>query len=298
MAYESYPLLQELAIDRLYSFLYYELDRSFVARGEKHGFWEFVYVDKGQVEIVTDDRHYWLEPGQLIFYKPNQFHRGRAHNNTAPNLMIVSFDCHSPHMDFFSDRLFILEERERALLSELLQEGINAFDPLVTTRGVGKLKGRHGAVFGCEQLIKNYTETLLIRLIRKGIGEREQAAKPASVSQINKGAELTDRIIAYMKANLASRFTVDELCRTFALGKSQLNALFRARTGAGPMEYCHKLRIDAAKTHIREQSYNMTEIAERLGYNSIHYFSRAFKQATNMTLTEYARSVRARSERR
>lgn len=298
MVYISYPLRQELVIDRLYSFLYYELDRAFVARGEKHGFWEFVYVDKGEVEIVIDDCRHWLEPGQLVFYKPNQFHSGRAHNETAPNLMIVSFDCHSPHMDFFADRKFSLEERERSLLSELLQEGANAFNPSTMARGGGRLTGRRDAVFGCEQLIKNYTETMLIRLIRKGMEEREQAIKPETVSQINKSTVLAERIIAYMQENLATRFTADDLCRAFALGKSQLNALFRARTGFGPMEYCHKLRIDAAKTYIREQSYNMTEIAERLGYSSIHYFSRVFKQATNMTPTEYARSVRARSERR
>lgn len=298
MAYESYPLRQELVIDRLYSFLYYELDHSFVARGEKHGFWEFVYVDKGQVELIIDERPCWLKPGQLAFYKPHQFHRGRAHNGTAPNLMIVSFDCDSPEMDFFSDRLFNLDERDRDLLSELLQEGFHAFGPLITKRGEGKLKGSSKARFGSEQLIKNYTETLLIRLIRKGLQDGSQAEKPASVSQLNKSTELADEIVAFMKANLASRFTTDELCRKFALGKSQLNALFRAKTGTGPMEYCHKLRIDQAKTYIREQSYNMTEIAERLGYTSIHYFSRTFKQATQMTPTEYARSVRARSERR
>ena len=36
---------------------------------------------------------------------------------------------------------------------------------------------------------------------------------------------------------------------------------------------------------------NVTQIADRLGYASVHYFSRYFKQATGMTPTEYTLSV-------
>ncbi|WP_167859762.1 AraC family transcriptional regulator [Paenibacillus cymbidii] len=298
MSYESYPLKMELAIDKLYSFHYYELENTFVALGEQHDFWEFVYVDKGEVEITAGSRHYALAPGELVFYQPNEFHQGRAFNGTAPNLLIVSFDCRSPRMAFFENRLLRPDEAERSLLSSLLQEGFRAFDPPIDRRGMSRLVGSPVAPFGCEQLIKLYTEALLIRLIRRG--EEEQngggAAAPAPVSQLqlNKEQALVDAVIAFMKQRLTGRLSADELCRAFAIGKTQLNAAFRARTGYGPMEYYQRLLIDAAKTLIREQSLNMTEIAERLGFASIHYFSRSFKRLTNMTPTEYARSVRAR----
>lgn len=62
------------------------------------------------------------------------------------------------------------------------------------------------------------------------------------------------------------------------------------------MEYFRKLKIDKAKTMIREEEYNITQIANILGYNSIHYFSKQFKGITDMSPTEYARSVKARSD--
>ena len=38
---------------------------------------------------------------------------------------------------------------------------------------------------------------------------------------------------------------------------------------------------------------NFTQIAEHLGYTSIHYFSRQFKKVVGMTPSEYASSIKA-----
>ena len=37
-----------------------------------------------------------------------------------------------------------------------------------------------------------------------------------------------------------------------------------------------------------------TQIAEALGYESIHYFCRQFKKATGQSPTEYAKTIRSR----
>ena len=65
----------------------------------------------------------------------------------------------------------------------------------------------------------------------------------------------------------------------------------------GVIEYFSKMKIDSAKHLIRIGNLNFSQIAERLGYNSIHYFSRQFKQLTGMTPTEYASSVKAMMEK-
>lgn len=59
------------------------------------------------------------------------------------------------------------------------------------------------------------------------------------------------------------------------------------------MEYFGRRKIEAAKEMIRREDGNFTEIATRLGYQSIYYFSRHFKKVTGMTPSEYASGVRA-----
>ena len=48
---------------------------------------------------------------------------------------------------------------------------------------------------------------------------------------------------------------------------------------------------------IRNQQMNFTQIADALGYTSVHYFSRQFKKLTDMTPTEYRASIMLRAKR-
>ena len=52
-----------------------------------------------------------------------------------------------------------------------------------------------------------------------------------------------------------------------------------------------------ARLLIRENKLNFSQIAEKLGYGSIHYFSRQFKNITGMTPTEYQESVNPSTEK-
>ena len=35
--------------------------------GEAHDFWEFLYVDKGEVDVIAGDRLVSLKKGEIIF---------------------------------------------------------------------------------------------------------------------------------------------------------------------------------------------------------------------------------------
>lgn len=47
----------------------------------------------------------------------------------------------------------------------------------------------------------------------------------------------------------------------------------------------------AAKKLIREDNLTITQISERLGYTSIHHFTRMFKRVTGFSPTAYKTSV-------
>lgn len=293
MVHRRFLLQNNLTIDKLITFYYKEFTNQFISRGERHDFWEFVYVDKGQIEITQGTKQHDLEQGDIIFYKPNEFHAGRARNNTCPNLVIISFECTDPCMDFFHGKTFQLDEEERKILSKLIKEGIQAFDPPVDSPNMRLPKRRLSTPFGCEQMIKNYLEILLILMIRKG-DIRKVTQRLQTITTENKEMELTDLIIEYMLNHIYENINSDILCREFAISRTQLMKSFKAKTGMGIKEFFNKLKIDRAKQMIRANELNFSQIAETLSYSSIHYFSKRFKDITNMTPTEYARSVKAR----
>jgi YesN/AraC family two-component response regulator len=151
-------------------------------------------------------------------------------------------------------------------------------------------------MFGGEQLIRNYLEILLIRLIRRRKAERN-ANGTAALAGEKQGDESIAKMIGYLQSHLDRNFTLDQLCDIFAISRTGLKMIFKVHTGIGAMEYFNRLKIDRAKQLIREENGNFSAIAESLGYSSIHHFSKQFKRITNMTPSEYARSILARTRR-
>lgn len=295
MNYEFLSPLRPLTVEQIVTVHYYEYASGYYFEGERHDFWELLYVDKGALEVRADQRTVTLAQGQIIFHKPGEFHALRCSGSTAPNLVVVSFRCAGAEMAFFADRVMTLGDTGKALLGRIVEEAGNAFltplDNPLTTR----MERRSDAPFGAEALLAAALEELLIRLIRRdGAPER---ARPGGVIRARGREELLSRVIAYLEANVDRPLTLEQVCRDNLMGRSRLQQLFREATGGGVMEYFGRLKIQAAQRMIREGRRNFTEIAGALGYQSIHYFSRHFKKTTGMTPSEYAASVKLLSQR-
>lgn len=300
MKFARTRLLPAISIDQLISFHYFEYASGFVFDGEHHDFWEFLYVDKGQVQVQADDRTFELEQGNIVFHRPDEFHTVRVlPHHKPPNLIVISFECVSPAMAHFQGKVLTLGDQDRRILSQALQEGFRAFLPPYDNHADHTLVRNPDAPFAGEQLVKIHLEMLLIGLVRSFLqaDSRQQAPKLTSANKANFEQELADRIVRYLQANLSSSLSLDQLCAQFHLGKSRLKDIFHARLGSGVMEYYKHLKFEEAKTLIREHKYNFTEIAAKLGYASIHYFSREFRKHAGMSPSEYARTVQAASKR-
>lgn len=284
-----------IQVEALASVHYFEYTSTYYFEGEKHNFWELLYVDKGTVTITADGVEHTLEKGQIIFHAPEEFHTVRANGVVAPNLVVASFVCNSEAMSFFQGKILRAGDNERALLACIVEEAEAAFtspldDPLTT-----RLARASSIPFGAEQLIAQSIEHLLISFIRRG--ETDTVDKPSSLIRERTQQEFIGRITAYLESNLSRRLTLSDICRDNLVGRSYLQKIFREKTGGGAMEYFGTLKIRAAKRMVREGNHNFTEIAALLGYNSIHYFSRHFKKVTGMTPSEYASSVKVLSTR-
>ncbi|WP_158560391.1 AraC family transcriptional regulator [Paenibacillus contaminans] len=292
MLYEHYQLKEHITISSLVTCYYFELSKTYQYSGERHDFWEIIYIDKGEVEAETDSGCYKLNQGDLLFHEPNDFHKIGSNGKIAPNVFIVSFVCHSSSMLFFTkNKRFHLNNEERFLLVQLMKEGLNAFGPNPIDSSPRTLSFLENSPFACEQMFKMYLEMLLIRFIRNG--QPLNPNRPLSSTRENQAADLSDKIIAYLKNNLDQRLTLDHLSAVFNMGRTQLNLLFKKATGTGIISYANELKLGQAKIYIREEAYNMSEIAELLGFSSVHHFSRHFKKETGMAPTEYANTIKA-----
>ncbi len=286
-------LKQEIIIKSLISVHYFEYAKDYAFEGERHNFWELLYVDKGEVTVSTDKSTYILKQGEMIFHKPNEFHNVICNGKIAPNLIVISFDCLSKSIKFFIDKIIKINNNEKNLLGEIINEAKNSFSSRLDDPYLKRLEKQNNARFGSEQLIKIYLEQMLLNIIRKEKYQNNTDKATTTVKQRSED-ELFLKIKQFLEVNIYNELSFLDVCKKSARSKTNIKMLFKEKTGMGVMDYFRELKINEAKNLIRQESLNFTGISELLGYNSVHYFSRYFKKATNMTPTEYANSVKAK----
>lgn len=298
MAYKSVVLEDSITINRIISVHYFQYMSDFSFPGESHDFWELVCVDRGEIDALAGDRRLTLKKGNILFHKPNEFHNVLTNGKVSPSLVVIGFECHSPAIKSFEDQLMSVQDTEKELLANIIVEARNTFKGRLDDPYQEELIfNSEPLTFGSAQLISHYLEQLIIHLYRRYFSYSLPVRSSRFLAEASSGNDTYNRIVRYMEEHLGERMTIDRICRDNLVGRSQLQKLFRDTKGCGVIEFFSMMKIDTAKQMIRDNQLNFTQIADRLGYNSIHYFSRQFKQITTMTPSEYATSIRLLSEK-
>lgn len=298
MAYKSVVLEDSVTINRIISVHYFQYMSDFSFPGESHDFWELVCVDRVEIDALAGDRRLTLKKGNILFHKPNEFHNVLTNGKVSPSLVVIGFECHSPAIKSFEDQLMSVQDTEKELMAQIIVEARNTFSGRLDDPYQEELIfNSEPLTFGSAQLISHYLEQLMIHLYRRYFSYSLPVRSSRFLAEASSGNDTYNRIVRYMEEHLGERMTIDRICRDNLVGRSQLQKLFRDTKGCGVIEFFSMMKIDTAKQMIRDNQLNFTQIADRLGYNSIHYFSRQFKQITTMTPSEYATSIRLLSEK-
>ena len=285
-AYKKTVPTIEIVVKCLYTVHYFRYGQKFAFKGESHDFWELVYIDSGRAEITAGNETFTLTQGECYLHKPGEYHNIRTGEHFA-NSVIISFSCDSPAMKNLEHARLTLGEAEKTVLNRIVRESSDCFTDKLNDVYLTKMHRSINAPFGGEQLIKLYVEQLLILLCRKRLGVGESSEPQAKTAD-----ELVERIKNYLAENTYGTITIAGVANAMFFSKTYVKATFKRGTGQTIMQYFSALKINEAKKLISYNRYTFTEIAYRLGYSSLHYFSRQFKKSTEMTLSEYARSIK------
>lgn len=290
MEFKLKPFKIQLTVSRIANIHYFEFTHNYNTKGDRHAFCELVYVDSGALHIRADNFCGALTENQMILHGANETHSLACPDDSAPNVIIVGFECESDALAPFSRRAVTLSEPLKRLLAEIIREGRAVFLPPYDKPNVTDMKKRENYPFGADQMIKLLLETFLIKLVRE-----ESAAAPI-YEEAPGGDALARGIVEYVRRNFTEKISLGELAFLFGTNRTTLCRTFRAATGQTLVEYVNGLKIREAKRLMRAGGMTFTEIAETLRFDSIHYFSRVFKKTENMTPSEYIHTVKSRLE--
>ncbi len=99
--------------------------------------------------------------------------------------------------------------------------------------------------------------------------------------------QILQKAIDYICENYNMSITLNELAEHTYVSTYYLSRMFKKELGKNFVEYLNEVRIAKAKELLKDNKYKTYEVAELVGIQDPHYFSKIFKKYVNMTPTEY-----------
>lgn len=280
-----------LNVQKIVTIHYQEPDKNYVSAEESHNFWEINYADKKDVYVYLDGEKHHIKQGEMLFISPNRPHYLECSGNDA-NIFIVSFDCRSESMTFFTDKKYVVPEEYRYLLQNIMTEATETFVIPDFDPDLNKLVLQEHPNLGGEQVIKNSLELLLIYLLRNEY-KQNAAAPEFFISKISSSTALQDEIVYFLSSKVYDKLSLDEICAQLHYGKTYLCSFFKAKTGVSIYQTYLRLKIDEAKKLIR-RNVSFATIAGKLYFDSVSHFNYVFKKMTGKTPGEYKDSIKTK----
>lgn len=247
-----------------------------------HNYYEMFYVFRGQCSLFFEGSRKDLREGDYLIIAPGTLH-----------FMVSDSD------NFILNLSLRRSDFEDTFRSELARDNLMALffrNTLLMKETHGYLLFHTGTDEELKYCLKNVTvesmagddyslglsncwmSILLSNIVRKYYTDMEMEP-PVYGTQFS-------HILQYIQHNY-EWVTLDRLCAQFNYSKPYICSMFKKNTGQTFSQVLNLQRVRAAAALLREGQHTVEEIAFRVGYSGVDYFSRTFKKVYGIPPATY-----------
>lgn len=123
---------------------------------------------------------------------------------------------------------------------------------------------------------------------RKEMFHKTIEISPSSITISSLDEIFVKKAIEYVEKNIDNtEYSVSQLSDDLAMSRTQLYRKFESITGQTPNDFIRSIRLKRAAQLLKDSIYNISEISDIVGFNSIKYFNKYFKEQFGLTPTQY-----------
>ncbi len=252
---------------------------------------EITYIEKGMMEWMVEGVPENVESGSIYFTLPWQVHGSmnpREPENTIWHVLFhLEKEYPEPQTAFGFPNSFGFSEEETRILSRAFAGADHhSFPASAAMRSlmptlINELQSTH-------ELRNAHTITLLRAILVEL--KRIIAGEVLGSGRCTFSERKVQDLIAGLPTRCDEAWSLAGMADECGIQRTQLNKIFQKLTGSTPMEYLFRIRIERAKTLLRETDVKIIDIAMECGYTTSQYFANTFKQATGATPSQYRRN--------
>lgn len=245
-----------------------------------HSMIEMSLIVKGNGYYQTKSGKYSISPGNLFFFRPNEFHYVTDIFDDGMELLNLHIAPYYLYTNFQnalqSDYIRIL-----SALQPLISNCLNDFVPapecdrlraaLLAVRAEFEEK-RSDYVLQ----IQNYISSFLITVSRCNGNDN-------NVISNRKNYHRMAEAMAYIDANFCTELSLAEIATHVGYSRCYFSSVFKECIGMSPWDYISIKRIEQALTMLKTTDRSVLEIATACGFNNTVNFCKIFKKYTNLS---------------
>ncbi|MDQ6419593.1 AraC family transcriptional regulator [Paenibacillus sp. LHD-117] len=251
----------------------------------------YTYIEQGEAEFILSGVKYEVGEGDVIIMHPLMSHLIRSTSDLPLIQYIFHFDLfYDENRSRLKNTSAVHFRRDDILAKEMSLADIHPVAHL-------KLADRMECKKRFLQLQQEITipvqknilliKSLCLELLH--LFFKNQSEHNQSKGKMTKGWPTIERAIECMNKRYHDPLLKNEDVSNYAgVTPNHLSYLFKNQLGISIYNYLKHVRIEQAKLKILLGNKTITEIAEEVGFSSIHLFSRSFKEHVGITPSKYA----------
>lgn len=237
----------------------YDYRAGWILRLHQHDYLQMILFLDGTGEFIADGRMIPIRGGELFLIRSGETHGLRA--KTLMRTLDVKF----------------------RVVSNEFEKRLQGASQLVHCQDAGmaarleriRSEGEHKAVY-----YREVCSVLLTEILYLYLRQDARAGKPDAASIDDAAAvahdPLLEKALGCIRSRHSEALTVREIARVTGCTDRTLRLHFHTALQIAPLAYLQRYRVVQAKALIQYSDYTLKEIAEQVGFQTVHHFTRHF----------------------
>ena len=234
--------------------------------------WQLLYIAGGKAHFHFGDKETIVHAGHMVLYRPKEAQKYEYYAEDQPEVywvhftggnvtnLIRSYGIRDDQKVFYCGSGLEYQTLFRAMISEL-------------------------------QMCRDSYPEMLEMYLRQIFIRMQRYFKTSVKAEHSRTAEEIDKAASYFSEHYSEPISIDAYAEEHLYSTSWFIRNFKLYTGFTPMQYILSKRIYNAEALLQNTQYNITEIAQIVGYDNPLYFSRIFKKLKGISPSEYRKHI-------
>ena len=225
------------------------------------------YITEGEGILETTNGEYEIKEGSVILIRPNQWHRYKPLKNKGWKEHYIGINGN------FAQNIFEVY-------------GLSSDTPIIYVGFSEEIIHLFQDIFNLIKLEKPGYQQICSGLVIQILGIIVSIRR--NQNPVNNRVEtLIQKACLMIRENIDNNLNVEEIARELNVSYSLFRTAFKKYTGLSPIQYHLSLRIQHAVYLLNNTDLSIKEISFNLGFCSIFYFSKVFKEKTKQNPSSF-----------